>query len=414
MSYWKNYRLKTAALNVLAESSEDETEVVEAVVENDKSDLQDTDSSDIEELDSVDSISDEGLCNVVSSDSETESDSEENTSNLRESLASWASKHNQSKYCIDELLNILGPHFNDLPKDSRTLLRTPKTIDVIEKCGGKYINFTLKQGIMNILSHKSQNFPDNILMLNFNIDGIPLFKSTGTQFWPILCSLENYTPFIVSIYYGNAKPNSIEEYLEDFVTELNELQEVGLLFEDRTFTVKVNAFICDAPARAFLKNIKGHSGYDSCERCQIHGVYKDNRVVLNSSEMCAPRTDEEFKEIRYVGHQFGSTPLLNAGVACISSFSLDYMHMVCLGVVKRLVLFLKKGPSECKLSAHMISLISDGLLSYAGKLPSEFARQPRSLNEIERWKATEFRQFLLYTGPVVLKNILSKEMYTHF
>ena len=54
------------------------------------------------------------------------------------------------------------------------------------------------------------------------------------------------------------------------------------------------------------------------------------------------------------------------------------------------------------------------LLSFCGKMPSEFARQPRSLNEVERWKATEFRQFLLYTGMVVLKQFLSKDMYSHF
>lgn len=44
----------------------------------------------------------------------------------------------------------------------------------------------------------------------------------------------------------------------------------------------------------------------------------------------------------------------------------------------------------------------------------EFARLPRSLEDYGRWKATEFRQFLLYLGPVFLKNVISNEYYTHF
>ena len=47
-------------------------------------------------------------------------------------------------------------------------------------------------------------------------------------------------------------------------------------------------------------------------------------------------------------------------------------------------------------------------------MPSEFARQPRSLIELAHWKAMEYRQFLLYTGPVVLRDVVTKEVYQHF
>lgn len=47
-------------------------------------------------------------------------------------------------------------------------------------------------------------------------------------------------------------------------------------------------------------------------------------------------------------------------------------------------------------------------------IPSEFARRPRSINEVKLWKAVEFRNFLLYTGPIVLRYILKKDLYDHF
>jgi len=38
----------------------------------------------------------------------------------------------------------------------------------------------------------------------------------------------------------------------------------------------------------------------------------------------------------------------------------------------------------------------------------------RYLEELEFWKATEFRSFLLYSGPIVLKGRLKKSLYKHF
>lgn len=47
-------------------------------------------------------------------------------------------------------------------------------------------------------------------------------------------------------------------------------------------------------------------------------------------------------------------------------------------------------------------------------LPLEFARKTRSFHEIDRWKATEWRSSLKYTGPVVFKLGLKENIYNHF
>lgn len=48
------------------------------------------------------------------------------------------------------------------------------------------------------------------------------------------------------------------------------------------------------------------------------------------------------------------------------------------------------------------------------KLPKEIHRKSRSLHCLKFWKATEFRTFLLYLGPVILKHFLEPVIYEHF
>lgn len=45
---------------------------------------------------------------------------------------------------------------------------------------------------------------------------------------------------------------------------------------------------------------------------------------------------------------------------------------------------------------------------------SEFARVPTTVEELDRWKATEYRTFLLYLGPVLLYKYLPNNYFKHF
>ena len=50
-----------------------------------------------------------------------------------------------------------------------------------------------------------------------------------------------------------------------------------------------------------------------------------------------PGTDIECDELRYEDHITGGSPLKELGVGMVSWFAPDYMHLVCLGVMKKLV-----------------------------------------------------------------------------
>lgn len=62
-----------------------------------------------------------------------------------------------------------------------------------------------------------------------------------------------------------------------------------------------------------------------------------------------------------------------------------------------------------------VQLISSALINLVkNHVPIEFQRKPRSLNYVKKWKATEYHQLLLYSGPFILKNKLSNEVYENF
>ena len=67
-----------------------------------------------------------------------------------------------------------------------------------------------------------------------------------------------------------------------------------------------------------------------------------------------------------------------------------------------------------KLTNEEIEQISSFLIVIAKYLCIDFARKCRSLQELDRFKATELRIFLLYIGPVVLRNILPQNLLNHF
>ena len=357
------------------------------------------------------------IINILSdlgSESDTNGDEDEKT--FSQKLGEWATTFQISSMVLLSILDILKPYFPELPKDPRTLLQTQTCYNVSELGGGLYHHF----GIFCSISQKVEQclrFIDEeyCFALQINIDGLPLFKSTNDQFWPILGRIRNITdesPFIIGLFSGQSKPNNLNDFLRPFVDEYNELRENGFDIEGKHFRVVIDSIICDSPVRAFVKCVKGHSGYSGCDKCTQSGVHLGK---MTFPETNAPlRTDESFVSLSDDDHHKGISPLAEINIGMVTQFPIDYMHLVCLGVVKRLLLLWLRGPLQCRLGSQDVNKISESLVSLKNYIPCEFTRKPRSLNVIDRWKATEFRQFLLYTGPLVLFKVVHRNLYKNF
>ena len=355
---------------------------------------------------------------VSSSSDGSDDDLDKMEDNLRDSLVNWALQYGINLDAVGGLLQILKPLHPTLPKSARTLLSTPRKVNVKTLSdNGSYYHFGLGNCIMEHVDQNNLSMAGeaHVISVQINIDGVPLFKCNNSAFWPILGIIlesHNREPFVIGIYSGSHKPSSLEEYLEDFVSEMLHLERDGIYIIGRHCSVRIHSFVCDAPARAFVKNVKMYSGYYGCDRCCQRGKW-ENKVTFPQTD--APlRTDVQFKEMTEDEHHLRVSPLARLSVGLVSQFVLDSMHLVFLGVTRRLLLTWMRGDLMNRLPARLVLQISERLLNLRKHIPCEFARKCRPLSEIDRWKATELRQFVLYTGPVVLDGILSADLYQNF
>uniref|UniRef100_A0A182HXW1 Uncharacterized protein n=1 Tax=Anopheles arabiensis TaxID=7173 RepID=A0A182HXW1_ANOAR len=211
------------------------------------------------------------------------------------------------------------------------------------------------------------------------MNGLPLHKSELTQFWPILMRLPEMpeVPLMtVAIFAGECKPESVEDYLRSFVTELNYFEKYGILINGRQFKIKQRAIIIDDE----------------------------------------PRNHDDFKRGVYVGHYSNATPLTDLdGCDTIADIiSSEPLHFRDYGISRKCM----RGWSERKFSAatkwspQVRKAISKDLEQL--KFPVEFSRKVRSLKYIKFWKGMEYNYFLHNARSVILKGMLTDEEYTHF
>ena len=339
-----------------------------------------------------------------------------NDNSLADDLGKWAASFKISHIALDSLLQILRKNGSDLPKDSRSLLHTKRKIESKTVAGGEYYYIGLQYWLSLLLKKSLLSTDLSIFTIHINIDGIPLFNNSNITLWPILGSFKelDQSIFPIALFSSSCKPKSVDNYLKDFIDEMKCFQEVGVICDNtgKAYKIKLEAVICDAPARSFVKCIKTHNGYNCCERCIQRGEWYQ-KIVL--PDLSAPlRTDLDFFNQLDSEHHNAVSPFTNLNYNMVSGFPIDYMHCVCLGVVRRIINLWIQGPPSCRLSQNIVVVISEKLAALQPYISKEFSRKSRSLAEFRRWNATELRLFLIYTGPVVLKGKLLPNYYQNF
>lgn len=238
------------------------------------------------------------------------SDSEQ-APNLRLIIANWATRHDITHCALNDLLKSLLklPAFSELPKDARTLLKTSTTTLVKNIGGGIYHHFGIKEEIEELVEI-NQNIP-SVLTLLVGIDGLPVCKNPSSELWLILGHFTNITckkqkVFIIGAYYGKSKPADSNKFLEDFVNDIKMFAE-GVIIKGKEIKVSLQAVICDAPEKAFVLNIRGHTGKHSCPRCYSVGKWAHYRVYFPDFDSNL-RTHEEF--ISYTDNEYHIRPTI--------------------------------------------------------------------------------------------------------
>ncbi|XP_029674788.1 uncharacterized protein LOC115242542 [Formica exsecta] len=249
---------------------------------------------------------------------------------FRDELASCFVDNNITHVQGNNFLSLLRKHpcFSYLPKDVRTLLDTPRScLDICAVPPGEYLHFDLEVAVVDSLSN--------------NISCTSVNKTYNE-----LCRMAEY----ISL----AKECHLE----------------------------LRCFIADAPVRAFILHHRGHMAERPCYKCKISGIHVNTNYFIFNGINHPLRTDDEYiRRFDDAHHKDGASPLSRLPMEMVYKVLFEYMHLVCIGVMKKLFQAWVQGKfsRETKLSGRAITVINTKILSLQEYCPSDFARRPRSL-----------------------------------
>lgn len=340
----------------------------------------------------------------------------------KEFMAWWITSTGAKLKASNLLLHFMKHKFDiDVPTDYRTLLKTPITPVPKIITPGSYIHVGVRLALYRLVSEAGNIVPKdlvNCILMQFFVDGLSISKSTTDGFWVIMMNIRNefikrrLVPKVIGVYYGKKKMENFNDFLWAFVMELIDILENGLEIDGVVLMPKILNFVLDAPARSGCKAVKGVNGYFGCDVCVTEGDNINNRITF--LDLDAPlRTDKDFRERKYDEYHHMESVLEMLPIDMIDAFPHDYLHCSLLGVQYFILRFLRHTPKILSSADHRT--INNRIEQFKETEPIEFQHNLRSFVEcLGSMKGSEFRQYLLFVGPLLLKGIVEDEIFSNF
>lgn len=203
-------------------------------------------------------------------------------------------------------------------------------------------------------------------------------------------------------------------FYEDFVLGIQEvLTAGGVTIGNHLVPVSFRCCIVDAPARAFGLNHWNHNSANACSKCKVGGhrcaVPGFERTIAFLGVDHQLRTDAEFANIVVEDHHKGWSPLSGI-LKLVTRVPFELMHSGYLGNVKKAISAHLTGQFGFRgLHGKKQNILNSIMKTLASYYPSEFNSRTEEFTLFVHYKATQLRQFLLYTAPVIFKDAVSHE-----
>lgn len=275
----------------------------------------------------------------------------------------------------------------------------------------------------------------NDLTLQVNTDGVSLFKRSPYSLWPLQAvinelpySIRRKEMLLCGLWFAKEKP-LMNLFLSFFVNEMETLSSIGIIHRTKGIRIKIHVllFTVDSVARPLLQNLTQFNGKYGCTYCLNEGevvavgegftrVYSGAGTArLRSIKQHLRDGESALLSGEPVNGVKGATVLCDLHAFDVTvGFSVDYMHSILFGGVKTFLVawFDSSNHQKDWYLGNKNKEFDEKLLAMCP--PKEITRTPRSIKPLKQWKASEYKNFLLYYSFTCIRDLLPKVYVRHW